>query len=134
MLDKIRNCDITDDLFDSMIFCVTGFNKRQREQLCKIIKDRGGMIFDKVSSSVTHVLSARTDIHSNQEVTLVKEWAYFEMCSSHMTCAQCTTVQIEKSRYRRSEWFKSKSEKSCGRDSVRWKLLESSIKNFIVKF
>ena len=78
MLDKIRNCDITDDLFDSMIFCVTGFNKRQREQLCKIIKDRGGMIFEKVSSSVTHVLAARTDIHSNPEVNLVKEWAYFE--------------------------------------------------------
>jgi NAD-dependent DNA ligase len=72
MLDKIKNCDITDDLFDSMIFCVTGFNKRQREQLCKIIKDRGGMIFEKVSSSVTHVLASRTDIHSNPEVTLVK--------------------------------------------------------------
>ena len=36
------------------------------------------MIFDKVSSSVTHVLAARTDIHSNQEISLVKEWAYFE--------------------------------------------------------
>ena len=36
------------------------------------------MIFDKVSSSVTHVLAARTDIHSNPEVNLVKEWAYFE--------------------------------------------------------
>ena len=85
MLDKIRNCDITDDLFDSMIFCVTGFNKRQREQLCKIIKDRGGMIFDKVSSSVTHVLAAKTDIHSNPEVALIKEWAYFEKLAHHMT-------------------------------------------------
>ena len=78
MLDKIRNCDITDDLFDSMIFCVTGFNKRQKDQLCKIIKDRGGMIFEKVSSSVTHVLAARTDIHSNPDVALIKEWTYFE--------------------------------------------------------
>ena len=78
MLDKIRNCDVTDDLFDSMIFCVTGFNKRQKDQLCKIIKDRSGMIFEKVSSSVTHVLAARTDIHSNPDVALIKEWAYFE--------------------------------------------------------
>ena len=116
MLDKIRNCDITDDLFDSMIFCVTGFNKRQREQLCKIIKDRGGMIFEKVSSSVTHVLAARTDIHSNPEVTLVKEWAYCDTRSSHMTRAYCKTVQIEKSRYRRSEWFKSESQKGHDRD------------------
>ena len=94
MLDKIRNCDITDDLFDSMIFCVTGFNKRQREQLCKIIKDRGGMIFDKVSSSVTHVLAAKTDIHSNPEVALIKDRAYFEKYARHITHATWVTIDI----------------------------------------
>ena len=41
------------------------------------------MIFDKVSSSVTHVLAAKTDIHSNPEVALIKDRAYFEKYARH---------------------------------------------------
>ena len=36
------------------------------------------MIFEKVSSSVTNVLAARTDIHSNPDVALIKDWTHFE--------------------------------------------------------
>ena len=54
-------------------FIVSGHSKRHSQTISKLLRDRGGFLFEKVSGSVTHIICSRTAVDQNPDIQFFRK-------------------------------------------------------------
>ena len=69
-LDKFaaKDHDIEEDAFNRVSAFISGFPARGKKKLKELIQKGGGMVFDSLTPSITHMIVARQSLENNEDL------------------------------------------------------------------
>ena len=69
-LDKfaMKEHDIEEDAFNRVSAFISGFPARGKRKLKELIQKGGGMVFDSLTPSITHMIVARQSLENNEDL------------------------------------------------------------------